>query len=58
MPSCIGMTGSGKTGLGIALMEEAAIDGLPVLAIDPKGDLLESGAPLPRPHRRPSSRRG
>ena len=36
---CIGMTGSGKTGLGIALMEEAAIDGLPVLAIDPKGDL-------------------
>lgn len=36
---CIGMTGSGKTGLGVALMEEAAIDGLPVLAIDPKGDL-------------------
>ncbi|MBP7778889.1 MAG: ATP-binding protein [Acidobacteria bacterium] len=36
---CIGMTGSGKTGLGIALIEEAAIDGLPVLAIDPKGDL-------------------
>ena len=36
---CIGMTGSGKTGLGVALIEEAAIDGLPVLAIDPKGDL-------------------
>ena len=36
---CIGMTGSGKTGLGIALIEEAAIDGMPVLAIDPKGDL-------------------
>ena len=36
---CIGMTGSGKTGLGITLIEEAAIDGLPVLAIDPKGDL-------------------
>jgi len=35
----IGMTGSGKTGLGIALIEEAAIDGVPVLAIDPKGDL-------------------
>ena len=33
------MTGSGKTGLGIALIEEAAIDGIPVLAIDPKGDL-------------------
>ncbi|MEP7119070.1 MAG: ATP-binding protein, partial [Acidobacteriota bacterium] len=36
---CIGMTGSGKTGLGITIIEEAAIDGLPVLAIDPKGDL-------------------
>lgn len=35
----IGMTGSGKTGLGIGLIEEAAIDNLPVLAIDPKGDL-------------------
>jgi hypothetical protein len=35
----IGMTGSGKTGLGIALIEEAALDGVPVLAIDPKGDL-------------------
>jgi hypothetical protein len=36
---CVGMTGSGKTGLGIVLIEEAAIDGVPVLAIDPKGDL-------------------
>lgn len=36
---CVGMTGSGKTGLGIALLEEAAIDGVPVIAIDPKGDL-------------------
>jgi hypothetical protein len=36
---CVGMTGSGKTGLGITLIEEAAIDGVPVLAIDPKGDL-------------------
>ena len=35
----IGMTGSGKTGLGIGLIEEAAMDGVPVLAIDPKGDL-------------------
>jgi uncharacterized protein DUF87 len=35
----LGMTGSGKTGLGITLLEEAAIDGIPVLAIDPKGDL-------------------
>ncbi|NOZ56450.1 MAG: DUF87 domain-containing protein [Calditrichaeota bacterium] len=35
----IGMTGSGKTGLGIGLIEEALIDGVPVLAIDPKGDI-------------------
>src|SRR5678815_456385 len=36
---CVGMTGSGKTGLGIALLEEAALDGIPSLVIDPKGDL-------------------
>jgi hypothetical protein len=36
---CVGMTGSGKTGLGIALLEEAAIDGIPAIVIDPKGDL-------------------
>jgi hypothetical protein len=36
---CIGMTGSGKTGLGIGMIEEAALDRIPVLAIDPKGDL-------------------
>jgi hypothetical protein len=35
----VGMTGSGKTGLGIGLIEECAIDGIPVIAIDPKGDL-------------------
>jgi len=35
----IGMTGSGKTGLGIGLIEEAALDRVPVIAIDPKGDL-------------------
>ncbi|HVN39168.1 MAG TPA: DUF87 domain-containing protein [Myxococcota bacterium] len=35
----VGMTGSGKTGLAISLLEEAAIDGIPVVAIDPKGDL-------------------
>jgi hypothetical protein len=35
----VGMTGSGKTGLALALIEEAAIDGIPSLLIDPKGDL-------------------
>ena len=36
---CVGMTGSGKTGLCLALLEEAAMDGIPALMIDPKGDL-------------------
>ena len=36
---CVGMTGSGKTGLCLALLEEAAIDGVPAICIDPKGDL-------------------
>jgi hypothetical protein len=36
---CVGMTGSGKTGLCISLLEEAAIDGIPAICIDPKGDL-------------------
>src|SRR3990172_654645 len=36
---CLGMTGSGKTGLCVSLLEEAAIDGIPAIAIDPKGDL-------------------
>src|SRR6476620_3745996 len=37
---CVGMTGSGKTGLCIGLLEEAALDGIPALVIDPKGDLV------------------
>jgi len=36
---CVGMTGSGKTGLCLALLEEAAMDGIPALIVDPKGDL-------------------
>ncbi len=35
----VGMTGSGKTGLGMVLLEEALMSNIPVLAIDPKGDL-------------------
>ena len=36
---CVGMTGSGKTGLCVSLLEEAALNGIPAIAIDPKGDL-------------------
>ncbi len=36
---CVGMTGSGKTGLLLGLVEEAAIDRIPTVLIDPKGDL-------------------
>ncbi|MFO0943784.1 MAG: ATP-binding protein [Pirellulales bacterium] len=36
---CVGMTGSGKTGLCLAMLEEAAIDGIPAICVDPKGDL-------------------
>lgn len=36
---CVGMTGSGKTGLCIGLLEEAALDKVPALLIDPKGDI-------------------
>ncbi len=36
---CVGMTGSGKTGLCIDLLEEAAIDSVPAIIIDPKGDI-------------------
>jgi len=36
---CIGMTGSGKTGLCLTILEEAAIDGIPAIVVDPKGDL-------------------
>src|SRR5512143_2779766 len=37
----VGMTGSGKTGLAIVLVEEALRQGVPVIAIDPKGDLAD-----------------
>ncbi|MCA9243736.1 MAG: DUF87 domain-containing protein [Phycisphaerales bacterium] len=44
---CVGMTGSGKTGLCVTLLEEAAIDGIPVIAIDPKGDLANLALTFP-----------
>ncbi len=47
---CVGMTGSGKTGLCIGLLEEAAIDGIPAIVVDPKGDL--SNLTLTFPHLR------
>lgn len=34
-----GMTGSGKTGLGVIILEEAALQGIPAIVVDPKGDL-------------------
>src|SRR4029453_13281636 len=36
---CVGMTGSGKAGLCVGAIEEAALDGVPSIIIDPKGDL-------------------
>jgi len=38
----VGMTGSGKTGLGLDLLEEAALAGVPALMIDPKGDITNA----------------
>ena len=49
---CVGMTGSGKTGLGIGLIEEAALDGIPAIVIDPKGDM--GNLLLAFPHLAPS----
>lgn len=43
----VGMTGSGKTGLAIDLLEEALIDDVPVIIIDPKGDLANLGLQFP-----------
>ena len=36
----VGMTGSGKTGLGVDILEEAALSGIPAIILDPKGDLV------------------
>ncbi|HQL58201.1 MAG TPA: DUF87 domain-containing protein [Myxococcota bacterium] len=44
---CLGMTGSGKTGLGVAMLEEAAIDQIPAIVIDPKGDMTNLALTFP-----------
>jgi len=44
---CMGMTGSGKTGLCISLLEEAAIDGIPAIVVDPKGDIANLALTFP-----------
>jgi hypothetical protein len=43
----VGMTGSGKTGLGIVMLEEAALDGIPAIVIDPKGDMANLALRFP-----------
>lgn len=45
--ACFGMTGSGKTGLCVSLIEEVALAGVPVLALDPKGDLTNLALAFP-----------
>lgn len=46
---CVGMTGSGKTGLGVVLAEEAVLSGVPTLVIDPKGDMTNLLLAFPSP---------
>ncbi len=43
----LGMTGSGKTGLGITLLEEALLDGVPAIILDPKGDITNLALMFP-----------
>ena len=44
---CLGMTGSGKTGLCVGLLEDLAAAGVPILAVDPKGDLANLALVFP-----------
>lgn len=44
----VGMTGSGKTGLGVGLLEEAALDGVPAIIVDPKGDMGNLALTFPK----------
>ena len=43
----VGMTGSGKTGLGVGLIEEAMLEGIPCLVLDPKGDMTNLALNFP-----------
>src|SRR5688572_29250032 len=43
----VGMTGSGKTGLAVVLIEEALLAGIPVLILDPKGDMANLALVFP-----------
>jgi hypothetical protein len=43
----VGMTGSGKTGLGVVLLEEALLSGIPTLVLDPKGDMTNLALVFP-----------
>jgi Helicase HerA, central domain len=42
-----GMTGSGKTGLAVVLLEEARLAGIPTLVLDPKGDMTNLALVFP-----------
>ena len=45
---CLGMTGTGKTGLGIVVLEEVLLQGIPCIIIDPKGDITNLALNFPR----------
>ncbi len=44
---CLGMTGTGKTGLGISVLEELLLQGIPLIIIDPKGDITNLALTFP-----------
>ncbi len=44
---CLGMTGTGKTGLGIGLLEEVLLQGIPIVVVDPKGDITNLALNFP-----------
>jgi hypothetical protein len=45
---CLGMTGTGKTGLGVSVLEEVLLQGVPAIIIDPKGDITNLALSFPR----------